>query len=71
MTNAANAELGFEWRPYEDFTDPVSLPQYIPAISVGYVMPLSIHTLEYDAATHDAFNNIGAWIDAAAVQAGR
>jgi MTH538 TIR-like domain (DUF1863) len=71
VTNAANAELGFEWRPYEDFTDPVSLPQYIPAISVGYVMPLSIHTLEYDAATHDAFNNIGAWIDAAAVQAGR
>jgi hypothetical protein len=71
VTNPANAEVGFEWRPYDDFTDPVPLPKYIPTIPVAHVMPLSIYTHEYDAVGHDSFKNIGAWIDAAAVQSGR
>jgi MTH538 TIR-like domain (DUF1863) len=71
VKNAANAEVAFVWRPYGDFTDPVPLPKYIPAIPVAHVMPLSIYTREYDAATDDGFGNIGVWIDAAATQAGR
>jgi hypothetical protein len=70
VTRAANAEVGFEWRPYEDFTDPVPLPKYIPIIPVAHVMPLSINTREYDAAGHDSFTN-GGGIDAAAMVAGR
>jgi hypothetical protein len=71
VTNAATAELGYEWRPYEDFADPVPLPRYIPIPAVGYVMPLSIHAREYDMGRDDGFKNIGTWIDAAATQAGR
>jgi hypothetical protein len=70
LTSAATAELGYEWRPYEDFADPVPLPPYIPSPAVGYVIPLSIYTREYDMG-HDGFKNIGLWIDAAAVEAGR
>jgi hypothetical protein len=71
VTNTAAAELGFEWRPYEDYTTPVPLPRYIPNIDVGYVMPLSVHTAEYDMTTNEGFRNIGAWIDTAAAQVGR
>jgi hypothetical protein len=44
VKDAAEAELGYEWRPYEDFLDPVLLPKYIPSPAVGYVMPLSVYT---------------------------
>jgi MTH538 TIR-like domain (DUF1863) len=71
VTNATAAELGFEWRQYEDFADPVPLPRYMPDVAAGYVMPLSVHAHEYDMARDDGFNNIGAWIDAAATQVGR
>lgn len=71
VTNTATADLGFEWRPYKDFTDPVPLPKYIPAISFGFVMPLSICTREYDMTADDGFKNIGSWIDVAAALAGR
>ena len=71
VLNASAAELGFEWRRYEDFTDPVPLPRYIQHIEVGYVMPLSVCTREYDMTRDDGFNNLGAWIDAAAAQVGR
>ena len=71
VINAAAAELGFEWRPYEDFTGSVPLPRYIPYIDVGRIMPLSICTREYDMMRDEGFNNLGAWIDAAAAQVGR
>lgn len=71
VTNAAAAELGFEWRPYVDFTDPVPLPRYIPRVDVERVMPLSVYAREYDMKREDGFNNIGAWIDTAAAQVGR
>jgi hypothetical protein len=71
VTNAATAELGYEWRPYEDFADPVPLPKYIPIPSVGYVMPLSVRAAEYDMGRDGGFQSIGVWIDAAAAQAGR
>jgi hypothetical protein len=71
MTNAAASELGWEWLPYEDYTAPVSLPRYIPAIGAGLVMPLSVYTKEYDMTHDDGFKNIGAWIDTAAAQVNR
>jgi antiphage defense system Thoeris ThsB-like protein len=70
VTNEAAAELGWEWRPYEDYTDPVPLPRYIPRIDFGYVMPLSVYAGEYDMKADDGFKNIGAWIDAAAAKVG-
>jgi antiphage defense system Thoeris ThsB-like protein len=71
VINDARAELGFEWRPYEDYVDAVPLPRYIPHINAGYVMPLSVYTREYDMTGDEGFKNIGSWIDAAAVQLGR
>jgi hypothetical protein len=69
-TNSAAAELGWEWRQYEDYNGAVPLPQYIPRVEPGYVMPLSAYTAEYDMTVDDGFKNIGAWIDAAAAKAG-
>lgn len=71
VTDAAQAQLGYEWRQYEDFLDAVPLPRYIPSLAVGHVMPLSICTDEYDIGRDGGFKNIGEWIDAAAIQAGR
>ena len=63
--------LGWAWRQYEDFKDPVPLPRYIPSIDQGYVMPLARYTSEYDYVCGKGHSNIGAWIDDAAVAAGR
>jgi hypothetical protein len=63
--------LAWEWHPYEDYTDPVPLPRYIPAIDPGHVMPLSEYTAEYDYVRGEGHRNIGAWIDGAAVQVNR
>jgi hypothetical protein len=71
IRNVETGELGWEWQPYEDYTDPVPLPRYIANISVGYVMPLSAVTSQYDFIVHDGGKNLGSWIDAAAVSAGR
>jgi hypothetical protein len=70
MANPSSGELGWEWGPYDDYTDPVSLPPYIPGVNPGYVMPLSAYTSEYDYLHGNGHANIGAWIDAAAVQVG-
>ena len=61
----------FGWRTYLDYTTPVSLPQYIPSIPQGLVMPLSAYTSEYDFLGGMGHANIGAWIDAAATAVGR
>ena len=71
VVNAATAEMGFEWRLYEDFSGPVPLPRYIPCVDVGHVVPLSWYIREYDMCRDEGFKNIGAWIDAAAAQVGR
>jgi hypothetical protein len=64
-------QLGWAWRPYQDFKDPVELPRYIPSIQQGFVMPLARYTSEHDYATQNGDVNIGAWIDRAAVAVGR
>jgi hypothetical protein len=71
VVNRGTAEVGLAWRIYEDFKDPVQLPAYIPSIANNQIVPLSIYTAEYDMRRDDGFNNIGAWIDAAAIQVGR
>jgi MTH538 TIR-like domain (DUF1863) len=64
-------QLGWAWRPYQDFKDAVELPRYIPSIQQGFVMPLARYTSEHDYAAQNGDANIGAWIDRAAVAVGR
>ena len=74
------------WRTYEDYTDPVPLPRYITDIplrhvfplpryitdiSLEHIMPLSAVTRQYDFIVDEGAKNLGSWIDAAAVSAGR
>jgi hypothetical protein len=48
IVNPSSGELGWEWHPYEDYTDPASLPQYIPSVNAGYILPLSAYITEHD-----------------------
>jgi hypothetical protein len=43
----------------------------MPAVTPGYVTPLSQYTREYDFVAGAGHQNIGAWIDRAATEAGR
>jgi hypothetical protein len=61
----------FEWHPYEKHTHSVDWPQWLPNPNPGYIMPLSAGVVVRDYAREDGFRNIGSWIDAAAVAAGR
>lgn len=61
----------WQWKPYKDYTLPVKLPRYLSTPNVGFVMPLSRGTLEYDFAASEGDKNIGRWIDAAAMSVGR
>jgi MTH538 TIR-like domain (DUF1863) len=71
IKNVETGELGWEWQAYEDYTDPVPLPRYITDISLEHIMPLSAVTRQYDFIVHEGAKNLGSWIDAAAVSAGR
>ena len=71
IANPSTGLLGWEWQPYEDYTDPVSLPRYIPAINSGCVMPLSAYTAEHNYVQDEGHRNIGAWIDGAAILVAR
>lgn len=71
VINPLTGALGWAWRPFDDFKDPVPLPRYIPAVERGYVMPLARYTAEYDYVDQIGHANIGAWIDFAAAAAGR
>jgi hypothetical protein len=62
----ANGALSWAWVRYDDFTDPVTLPLYMPDVDVGYLRPLSTVTAVYDFMENDGARNIGAWVDAAA-----
>jgi hypothetical protein len=71
VSNAATGELGWEWRLYEDFTDPVAKPPYLPMMGFDRVLPLSAGASECDMVGSDGFKWIGDWIDAAADAVGR
>lgn len=71
VANLLSGQVDWQWRPYDDFKTAVSLPQYIPAINQGWVMPLAAHTSEYDYVAHYGATNIGTWIDCAAMAVGR
>jgi MTH538 TIR-like domain (DUF1863) len=71
IVDPTNGQLGWEWRQYEDYTDPVPLPKYIAQVGVNHVMPLSWVTAAYDYVADLGHKNIGTWIDSAAVAAGR
>jgi len=71
VKNASTADVGFEWRTYEDYTDPIPLPRYLQFLNFGEVVALSALTAEYDMVSDDGFKNIGTWIDNAAVMVGR
>jgi hypothetical protein len=72
VVNAATAELGWQWRFYEDYKEPLQrLPNYIPHIGIKEVVALSRYTAEYDMIRDSGFKNMGAWIDIAAAQVGR
>jgi MTH538 TIR-like domain (DUF1863) len=61
----------WEWQRYEDYTEPVDLPRWLADPAPGWIMPLSHNAGEHDYIQQLGHKNLGAWIDAAAVQAGR
>ena len=61
----------WSWRPYDDYTNSVSLPSYLIAPSVGYIMPLSPGAVSYDYVRDGGRRNIGQWLDTAASRVGR
>lgn len=63
----------WQWEKYSKFSLPVPLPQYMQANppKVGSVVPLSNVTAVYDYVAQEGHKNIGAWIDTAALRAGR
>jgi len=71
IKNIETGELGWEWQAYEDHTDPVQLPRYITDIPLQHIMPLSAVTRQYDFIADGGAKNLGSWIDAAAMSAGR
>jgi hypothetical protein len=72
VVNTASAELGWQWRLYEDYKEALQkLPKYIPHLGVNEVAALSLFTAEYDMVRDGGFKNIGDWIDIAAAKVGR
>lgn len=59
------------WYRYEDYTASLDLPRWLPPPREGHVTRLSMAAAQYDYVTQFGHQNIGRWIDAAAVQAGR
>jgi hypothetical protein len=49
----------------------VDKPKWLADPAPGYVTPLSQNAAEYDYVAQSGHKNIGAWIDAAAIRAGR
>jgi hypothetical protein len=63
----------WQWEKYSKFSSPVPLPKYMQASppQVGFLVPLSDVTAIYDYVAEEGHKNIGAWIDTAALRAGR
>ncbi|HLZ02654.1 MAG TPA: TIR domain-containing protein [Bradyrhizobium sp.] len=60
-----------KWQKYSKFINPVPVPKYMQAPVEGEVVPLSAVTSIYDYVGQQGHKNIGLWIDAAALRAGR
>jgi hypothetical protein len=71
VANVATGELGWDWKPYPDYTDSINVPRYILGIDRGYAVPLAAYCEIYDYSADYGFGNIGCWIDAAAQRTGR
>jgi len=71
VSDRATGKLDWVWRLYEDHKDPVPLPRYIPSVEVDRVVPLSPYTAEYDMMQDGGYQNIGGWLDAAAIAVNR
>jgi hypothetical protein len=69
--NQLTGQNEWQWLPYNDYTNEVSLPRYLKSPQIGYVMPLATGAHEYDFVAGMGHKNIGAWIDSAAERAGR
>jgi hypothetical protein len=63
----------YEWRwfKYDDYTSPVSLPPYLKAKTSNNVSSLSEGAQLYDYVQNSGYQNLGVWIDAAAIRVGR
>lgn len=60
-----------DWLPYKEYAIPVSCPKWLADPAPGWVMPLSANAPLYDYVNGSGAQNIGTWIDGAAVAAGR
>ena len=63
--------MQWRWEKYSRYTVPVSVPKYMQAPTEGKVVPLSAVTVSYDYVGGKGHENIGCWIDMAALRAGR
>ena len=70
-TNFLLGQREWQWLPYQDYLFPVDLPKYLAEPWIGYVVPLSAGTAEYDFKLESGHKNLGAWIDVAAKVVGR
>lgn len=62
---------GGAWRPYQHYSNAVSLPAYLQSPAPGYIRQLSCGVPIYDFIGGTGHSNIGSWIDAAAQRVGR
>lgn len=58
------------WQWYDDYTSAVNVPKYMKPPALNYPVRLSEVTREYDW-SQNGHQNIGGWIDLAAVESGR
>lgn len=61
----------YEWQRYGDYTNSVSLPNWLSAPATGFIAVLSANAKVYDYIAGDGHKNIGSWIDLAASEVGR
>ncbi len=59
------------WHRYDDYMQAVALPRWLAAPPLHMAKPLSTGAAQYDYVADDGHQNIGRWIDQAAIQAGR
>jgi hypothetical protein len=71
VVDARRGVTDLVWMLYDDYTSAVKLPQYLPAPDVNVVVPLARYVDEYDYMASEGSKNLGAWVDRAALRAGR
>ncbi len=60
-----------QWFRYQDHAISLAKPTYLPAMSQGYVQPLSVGLNEYDYVAQNGAEKLAEWIEEAAEKAGR